>query len=81
MKSKHFFAAMGTVLAIAAVGSAAVGHLPGFHSAVRTSPVRFAEPTDAPPNRIDCFIGMQGEPGNLFRGWICVREQAPKLAN
>jgi hypothetical protein len=81
MKSKLSFTAMGIVFAIAALGFTAVGHLPGFHPAVRTSPVRSAEPTDAPPNRIHCFIGTKVEQGSLFRGWVCEREHAPTLAN
>jgi hypothetical protein len=74
MKSKLSFTAIGVFFAMAALGFTAVGHLPVFHSRARTAPVRVAEPTDAPPNRIDCFIGMKGEPGSLYRGWICVRE-------
>lgn len=81
MKSKLIFTAIGFVVAVAALGFAAAGHFPGFHSRVRTTPVRVAEPTDAPPNRIDCFIGMKGEPGSLYRGWICERQHAPTLAN
>jgi hypothetical protein len=81
MKSKLSFTAMGIVFAIAVLGFAATGHLPAFHSRAGTSPVRIAEPTDAPPHRIYCFIGMKGELGSLYRGWVCVPEPVPTLAN
>jgi hypothetical protein len=83
MKSKLSFMAMGIVLASAALGLAAVGHLPFFPSSARIAPVRVAEPSGARPNHTNCFIGMKGEPsepGSLYRGWICERERLPTLA-
>ena len=80
MKSQLSFTAIGLVLATAALGFAAVGHLPGVHPR-ETVTVSVAGAKDGPPHRIDCFIGMRGEPGSLYRGWICEREQAPTLAN
>jgi hypothetical protein len=81
MKSKLSFAAVGVVFPVAALGFTAVGHLPVFQSRARTAPIRVAKPTDVLPNRVYCFIDMKGEPGRLYRGWICEREHAPTLAN
>lgn len=73
MKSQLSFTVMGLVLATAALGFAAVGHLPGLHPR-ETATVGIARAMDGPPHQIHCFMGLKGEPANLYRGWICERE-------
>jgi len=71
MKSQITFTALGLVLATTALGFATVGHLPSFHSSEIT-PIRVIQPTGAEaPRPIHCYSGLKGEPGKLYRGWVC----------
>ena len=82
MKSRLYFTVIGLVLATTILGFATVHHLPAFKSHEATAPVRVAESTaTSAPRRVDCFIGMKGEQGSLYRGWVCVPEHAPALAH
>lgn len=77
MKSQIALVAVGLVLATAALGFATLGHLPAFNSR-EAALVRPDDSTGAGvPLRIDCFIGMKGEPGSLYRGWVCVMSPRP----
>jgi hypothetical protein len=80
MKRQISFAAMVLVVATTALGFAIVRHRPLINTR-EAAPVRPDDSTgEGVPRRIDCFIGMRGEPGSLYRGWICdEREPAPKL--
>lgn len=77
MKRQISFAAMVLVVATAALGFAIVRHRPLFNSR-EAAPVRPDDPTgEGVPRRIDCFIGMKGELGSLYRGWICDERESP----
>jgi len=71
MKSQISLIAAGLFVATMALGFAAVGHLPSFKSREVAPLVHGAELTGAGARRIYCFIGMKGEPGSLYRGWVC----------
>lgn len=81
MKTQLSFTAVGLVLATTALGFATVGRLPAV-SARETTPVRVANVTStgAPP-RVHCYSGVKGEPGSLYRGWVCLPERPPAVTN
>jgi hypothetical protein len=81
MKSQISFIAMGLVVATTALGFATAGRLPALipHATV---PVRVAEAAGTGvPRRVYCYSGIKGEPGRLYRGWICLPEHPPTLTN
>jgi hypothetical protein len=81
MKTQLSFTALGLVLATTALGFATVGH-PSAVSPRETTPVRVANgaSTGAPP-RVYCYSGVKGEPGSLYRGWVCLPEHPPSVTN
>jgi len=45
-------------------------------------PVRVADSASTgAPRRVYCYSGIKGEPGNLYRGWVCEPEHVPSLTN
>jgi hypothetical protein len=82
MKSQISFIAVGLVVATAALGFATVGRLPALPPHETVVPVRVAEAagTSAPP-RVYCYNGTKGEPGKLYRGWVCLPEHPPTASN
>ncbi|HUZ91457.1 MAG TPA: hypothetical protein VMU78_06115 [Methylocella sp.] len=81
MKSQISFIAMAIIVATTALGFATVGRLPSLQPHV-TTPIGFTNSSAAStPRRVYCYNGIKGEPGNLYRGWVCESERAPKLTN
>jgi hypothetical protein len=82
MKSQIFFIAMGIVVSTTALGFATVGQPPAPQP-YKTTPVLITDSAAAnKPRRIYCYNGTKGEPGSLYRGWVCELEQAaPALSN
>jgi hypothetical protein len=45
-------------------------------------PVRVADSASTgAPRRVYCYSGIKGEPGSLYRGWVCEPEHALSLTN
>ena len=81
MKSQISFIAMGIVAATTALGFATIGHLPAANPNV-IAPVHVADSAGTgAPRRVYCYSGIKGEPGNLYRGWVCEPAHAPTLTN
>jgi hypothetical protein len=81
MKSQISFIAIGLVTATTALGFATGGHLPAANPKVIV-PVRVADSASTgAPRRVYCYSGIKGEPGNLYRGWVCEPEHASSLTN
>jgi hypothetical protein len=79
MKSQICFVAMGLILATTALGFATVGHVPPFRSH-ETTPIQVSQSTPEPgPRRVYCYSGLKGEPGKLYRGWVCETADSPAL--
>lgn len=79
MKSQMSFIALGLVISTTALGFATVGPLP---EAPRheSSQIRFAKSSgSSAAQKIFCYSGIKGEPGKLYRGWICEPEHSPIL--
>ncbi|HUB64581.1 MAG TPA: hypothetical protein VL996_09085 [Methylocella sp.] len=81
MKSQISFIATGLVAATIALGFATVGRLPALlHH--ETSEIRLADSAPDTPPRVYCYSGIKGEPGSLYRGWICLPDaHRPTMTN
>lgn len=81
MKSQISFIAIGLVAATMALGFATVGPLPAANP-LGIAPVRVTDSAGTGnPRRVYCYSGIKGEPGSLYRGWICETEGTPALTN
>lgn len=76
MKYPAFFTAAAILLGLASSPAAAAGPLLSPHLGEATAtPVTQQTSTGAAP-RVYCYNGVRGDQENLYRGWICVREDA-----
>jgi hypothetical protein len=76
MKYPASFTAAAILLGVAALPAAAAGSLRSSHLGEATA-IQVAQQTStggAP--RVYCYNGVRGDQENLYRGWICVREDA-----